>query len=233
LPDELHDRLHVRACAPPGSATKLMIVGRQAEAPRFQVRIRTTKENTLKLRRSLFALVTAVLAVGAWAGVATAAPATGTAQASSAATAQTHYIKSFLTGKCVEVFAHNADNGGAVLQWDCYGGTSEQWAFVSVDGSSSPDYYYLVAQHDQKCLTVNTNNANGDFLGDVNQWQCLGQANQMWHVIGGPNGTVQLQLKDKNGCLSLDTRGGTGNGQPLLNWACNQANSTELWQLAS
>ncbi|MEV6776563.1 RICIN domain-containing protein [Streptomyces syringium] len=182
----------------------------------------------MNLRGSLVGTVAALATTVAWMGVADAAPvrANGSKSAGSPQN-DVSYVRNWLSGKCADVAGYSSVNGARVQNWDCNTGTNQRWEFVPMgDGT----YYYVVAQHSGKCLTVDTSHPNGDFGGDVNQWQCLGQNNQMWRKAYVGNNAYNLVARHNGKCLDLDTRGGLGNGATIHNWSCGFG-TNQLWQL--
>jgi Ricin-type beta-trefoil lectin domain-like/Trypsin len=80
--------------------------------------------------------------------------------------------------KCLEVSGWGQGEGVPVLQWFCHtvgdGGTNQQFKAVR-----RGDGYELRARHSNKCVTANTNNANGSALF---QASCTGAPHQLWKL---------------------------------------------------
>ncbi len=167
--------------------------------------------------RRLFAVMAAVvMALVVGNGMAAAAPHDN----------PVYNIKNFLSQKCVDVFAFSGDNHARVTNWTCDGQTNQRWEERS---TGDPGYFYLVAGHSGKCLTVDISNADGDFGGDVVQYQCLGADTQMWSKTL-QNGFWIFTVKNNGKVLDLDTRNGVGDGANIHNWAWHNG-TNQLWSL--
>ncbi|GIE78514.1 hypothetical protein Aph02nite_44640 [Actinoplanes philippinensis] len=83
-----------------------------------------------------------------------------------------------LDGQCLDVTGGSGatGNGVPVQQWNCLTGqTNQQWRLEIVGYGIR-----LIARHSGKCLdVVNASKANGARL---QQWSCLGTANQAWDL---------------------------------------------------
>ena len=80
------------------------------------------------------------------------------------------------SGKCLEVFAFSQDNGGNVVQWDCWNGLNQQWLREDPDGDG---WFQLRNRNSGKCLEVFA--FSQDNGGNVVQWDCWGGVNQRWN----------------------------------------------------
>jgi hypothetical protein len=79
------------------------------------------------------------------------------------------------SGKCVDVVSASTADGAEIIQWDCHGGTNQQWE----TRTAGDGYVQLVSQHSGKCLDIEgastANNARAVL------WSCHGGTNQQWH----------------------------------------------------
>jgi hypothetical protein len=82
------------------------------------------------------------------------------------------------SGSCLDVSGGAVTDGAEVLQWQCHGGTNQQWTLRPAAGGTVS----LVNRASGKCLdVVNASGANGAKLV---QWSCTGSANQRWRRAG-------------------------------------------------
>jgi hypothetical protein len=76
------------------------------------------------------------------------------------------------SGKCMDAGWSHA-NSTPVVQWDCYDGATQQWAFrVNGDG------YAIMNLDSGKCLDAVWSHDNGTTLV---QYDCYAGATQVWH----------------------------------------------------
>lgn len=124
------------------------------------------------------------------------------------------------SSKCLDVSRASRDNGARVIQWDCHGGTNQQWRFVPVG-----NYFKIVARHSSKCLDVHS--GSRDNGARVIQWDCHGGDNQLWRLV--PAGRrVKIVAKHSGKCL--DVYGASrDNGARIIQWDCH-GGSNQLWK---
>ncbi|MEV6908400.1 RICIN domain-containing protein [Amycolatopsis sp. NPDC051071] len=90
-------------------------------------------------------------------------------------------------------------------------------------------YFYLVARHSGKCLTVDLSDEGTGQR--TNQFHCVGADTQMWRRAYQTQDNYLLVVRATGKVLSLDTRGGLGNGQPILTWP-HEYGSNQLWSFS-
>ncbi|MEM7181654.1 MAG: RICIN domain-containing protein [Spirochaetota bacterium] len=85
-------------------------------------------------------------------------------------------LKSYLSGKCLEVQPDGMFNNGATIQQsDCNGGKNQ---LFKAEGFGR--FLRFKIKHSGKCLEVeNFSTENG---GDIHQWTCNDQLNQKWYI---------------------------------------------------
>lgn len=90
----------------------------------------------------------------------------------------TYMLKASHSGKCLDVGGGSALNGAEVVQWDCHGGTNQQFQFVTVNGN--PSLVYIKPKHSGKCLEVGGGAMENG--ARINQWDCVDAPWQQWKV---------------------------------------------------
>ncbi|MET0304876.1 MAG: RICIN domain-containing protein [Solirubrobacterales bacterium] len=125
------------------------------------------------------------------------------------------------SGRCLDVYGADKENGASMQQWDCSSPVTQQnqvFTMVPVGG-----YVLLVARHSNRCVSV-----HGGLTEDgtpMLQWTCGTAPNndsQLYKVVDAGSGYVQLQLKHSGKCLTV--HGALKeNGVPMLQWTCGDA----------
>jgi hypothetical protein len=178
----------------------------------------------MRIRRGMAAMAMALTATAGGMGTAGAAT-TGTQGTSSWWVATGNYrITNQLNGQCLDVYNAYQHNEANVDTWGCNGTQNQSW-YVSF---SSDGHYFVKANHSGKCLTVNTSAPNGDFGGNVVQYDCVYGANQQWLIEDLHNGYVSIRARHNDKALDLDTRPKERNN--VHNWTY-YGNSNQQWML--
>ncbi|MCH7230548.1 RICIN domain-containing protein [Glycomyces sp. L485] len=129
------------------------------------------------------------------------------------------------SGKCADVVSASTANGAEIAQWECHGGTNQQWDLQDLGNG----YVQIVAAHSGKCLDVaNDSTANG---AKVIQYTCGNGDNQQWQVQDAPDGHVRLAARHSGKCLDV-TKESTADGARLQQWDCHSGNNQQ-WQIAA
>ncbi len=125
------------------------------------------------------------------------------------------------SGKCVDVVSASSADGAEIIQWDCHGGTNQQWEARSTgDG-----HVQLVSRHSAKCLDVSgASTANG---ARVILWSCNGGTNQQWQLRDNGGGYVQIVARHSGRCLDV-IGSSTANGTRLQQYGC-QSTAAQQW----
>ncbi|SDE49436.1 RICIN domain-containing protein [Glycomyces harbinensis] len=116
------------------------------------------------------------------------------------------------SGKCLDVVNGSTANGAEIIQYDCHGGTNQQWQLTATGGG----YYRIASQSSGKCLDVDgastANNAR------VIQWTCGSGTNQQWQLrtIGG---YVEIVARHSGKCLDV-VSSSTANSARLQQYDC-------------
>ena len=80
------------------------------------------------------------------------------------------------TGKALDIWLGQLDDGARIVQWDYWAGINQNWAISPVGAGA----FSIVGRHSSKALDVqDASKANG---AKVHQWYYLGLANQIWTV---------------------------------------------------
>jgi hypothetical protein len=83
--------------------------------------------------------------------------------------------------KCMEVYGFSTANGGAVKQWDCWGGVNQQW--IIAPSAGAPGFFDLINKNSLKSLDVTGwGTANGT---PIQQWDHLSGTNQQFALTPG------------------------------------------------
>jgi hypothetical protein len=80
------------------------------------------------------------------------------------------------TGKALDIWLGQQDDGARIVQWDYWAGINQNWAISPVGGGS----FSIVGRNSSKALDVqDASMSNG---AKVHQWYYYGLANQIWTV---------------------------------------------------
>lgn len=161
----------------------------------------------------------AILAVLA-AAVLHATPAT-------AAPDQTYKFFNAHWNLCIDVAYGSTGSGARIQNWDCYGGTPQQWRQVFIKRIDPFDYYELRNVNSNKCLDVPWGNpAPGVAL---QQMDCWGGDMQLWAVemTYAADQAYRIRNLMTNGCVSADAV--WGRGATIWQQPC-QLNDLQKWR---
>jgi len=129
------------------------------------------------------------------------------------------------SSKCLDVAAFSQDDGGAVYQWTCHGGTNQQWRLNPV----GPNTYLLVAVHSGKCLDVAAFSQNDG--GAVYQWTCHGGTNQQWRLSAPPVSGQAVTLTAVHSSKCLDVAAfSQDDGGAVYQWTCH-GGTNQQWRV--
>ncbi|MFI6449354.1 RICIN domain-containing protein [Kitasatospora sp. NPDC050543] len=81
---------------------------------------------------------------------------------------------------CLEIADWRTDNGAPTRQWDCTGGSNQQWSWTRIPGTG----YVLRNVHSGKCLEIDGRRYDSGAPGQ--QWDCWNGNNQIWYPLA-PN----------------------------------------------
>ncbi|WP_197034737.1 RICIN domain-containing protein [Glycomyces sp. NRRL B-16210] len=116
------------------------------------------------------------------------------------------------SGKCVDVVGGSSANGAEIIQYDCHGGSNQQWELANAGGG----YYRIVSEASGKCLDVDAastaNNAR------ILLWTCNGGTNQQWQLRTTGN-YVEIVARHSGKCLDVISSS-TANGTRLQQYDC-------------
>ncbi|GAA2674516.1 MULTISPECIES: RICIN domain-containing protein [Actinosynnema] len=169
-------------------------------------------------KKHLFKAAAAAVGLGAVIALTVATPS---AQAAVPAAGSTYTIAVKNSGKCLDVLDGNTANGALVAQWDCWGGTMQQW---TLRGSGSGTYA-LVNVATGKCLDIPYGTT--EYFVQAQQWSCSGDTMQQWRLTASGSGTYQLVNVASNLCLA-NKDAGQGLGVAIAQEGCT-ANSNKQW----
>ncbi|WP_100447643.1 ricin-type beta-trefoil lectin domain protein [Glycomyces xiaoerkulensis] len=117
------------------------------------------------------------------------------------------------SGKCIDVVSASTDDGAEIIQWDCHGGSNQQWELR--DAGSG--YVQLVSQHSGKCLDID--GASTDNNARAILWSCHSGDNQQWELRDAGSGNVELVARHSGKCLDV-IDSSTENGTRLQQYDC-------------
>lgn len=129
---------------------------------------------------------------------------------------------------CVDVAYGSVSSGARVQQWDCYGGTPEQWRFEYFGHVGSEPYYRVVNVNSNKCLDVRDGHlGNG---GIIQQYDCWNGRMQLWTPRTTPL-QHHVWLVNRNSDRCLDNTGwSTSPGTSLQQVECGRY-TAQYWRL--
>jgi hypothetical protein len=116
------------------------------------------------------------------------------------------------SGKCLDVYNADIQDGTRIQQWDCNGNPQQRFWITPV----SPGIYKIVAFNGKTLDVTNLSLANG---APIQQWEYLNGANQQWILAAVGGGEYKIQ--SLRSWKVLDVTGGpgaTGNGVLLQQW---------------
>jgi hypothetical protein len=100
------------------------------------------------------------------------------------------------SGKCLDLPGWSGARYEILQQYDCNGGTNQQWIFRPVgDG-----YYNIISRHSGQCVDVP---GSVTYPIEIQQYPCNGQTNQQWYYE--PT-TRQLIARNSGLCLGFSTQ---------------------------
>jgi hypothetical protein len=149
-----------------------------------------------------------------------------TASSASAATVDTNAWYTLInrnSGKALDVCGSSTADGACVQQYSGWGGTNQQFQFVSSGGG----YYRIKARHSSKVLDgYNFSTADG---AAVVQWADGNGTNQQWSLADSPDGYVRLI--NRNSGKALEVRGAaTTDGAAVVQYS-DWGGTNQQWQL--
>jgi hypothetical protein len=129
------------------------------------------------------------------------------------------------SNRCADVVSGSTADGAEIAQWDCHGGTNQQWLVQDAGGG----YIQIVAWHSGRCLDVRDGSAANN--ARLIQWPCNGGTNQQWRLEDAGGGYQRLVARHSGRCADV-TSGSTANGTRLIQYTCGGA-SNQQWRLAA
>ncbi|TDV56462.1 RICIN domain-containing protein [Actinophytocola oryzae] len=151
---------------------------------------------------------------------AAAVVAVPTASAAVPSVGATYQISVTNSGKCLDVTAGSADNGGLVQQWSCSG---DAWQRFTLGAAGS--YHTLTNVNSGKCLDIPYGTTESGV--QLQQWTCSGSTYQQWRLVASGAGTYQLVNVASGLCLA-NQNASSGSGVPIVQEACT-ANTNKQW----
>lgn len=127
------------------------------------------------------------------------------------------------SNKGLDVNGQSTANGGAIVQWDYWGGNNQQWKITNLGNG----YFSIINRNSNKALDVNGGStANG---ASVVQWDYAGGNNQQWQIID--MGFGFYEITNRNSGQSLDVNGAsTANGATVIQWPYGGGRNQQ-WQI--
>jgi endoglucanase len=127
------------------------------------------------------------------------------------------------SNKGLDVNDASTANGGAIVQWEYWGGTNQQWKL----NSAGSGLFSITNRNSSKGLDVYGSSTAGG--AGIVQWDYWGGTNQQWKVVD--IGFGYYQVTNVNSGLSLDVNGAsTANGAGIIQWYWS-GNRNQQWQI--
>ncbi|OQP57344.1 RICIN domain-containing protein [Niastella populi] len=127
------------------------------------------------------------------------------------------------SNKALDVNGSSTANGGAIVQWDYWGGNNQQWKITSLGNG----YYSIINRNSNKALDVNGGSTTAGT--GIIQWDYSGGNNQQWRIVD--MGFGYFEITNRNSGQSLDINGGsTTNGASAIQWPYNGGRNQQ-WQI--
>jgi endoglucanase len=127
------------------------------------------------------------------------------------------------SNKALDVNGSSTANGGAIVQWDYWGGNNQQWKITNLGNG----YYSIINRNSNKALDVNggsTTSGTG-----IIQYDYSGGDNQQWRIVD--MGFGYFEVTNRNSGQSLDVNGAsTANGGGAIQWPYNGGRNQQ-WQI--
>ncbi|GAB3652929.1 RICIN domain-containing protein [Glycomyces tarimensis] len=127
------------------------------------------------------------------------------------------------SGKCVDVVSGSTQNGAEIIQWDCHGGSNQQWQLQDAGGG----YYRIVSQAAGKCLDVDA--ASTADNARILLWTCSSGTNQQWQLRDAGSGHVEIVARHSGKCLDV-VSSSTENSARLQQYSC-WGGANQQWSL--
>jgi hypothetical protein len=125
------------------------------------------------------------------------------------------------SGKCVDVVSASTADGAEIIQWDCHGGTNQQWETrTAADG-----YTQLVSRHSGKCLDVDGASTAANARAIL--WTCHSGTNQQWQLRDTGDGHLEIVARHSGRCLDV-INSSTTNGTRLQQSDC-RGTASQHW----
>ena len=126
------------------------------------------------------------------------------------------------SGKALDVFAANLQDGGNLVQWADNGGSNQRWHVTDVGGG----YRTLFNQNSGRVLSVwQANTADG---ANAVQWVENSGGDQQWQLV--PAGSYYKIMARHSGKLLSVLGGSTADGAQVVQWA-DTGSLDQQWQL--
>jgi hypothetical protein len=164
---------------------------------------------------TLASVATAIAAYGQW-----LAPRPVDTQRTSPDTAHPFIIQSGWSGKCLDDYAFNTEEGASLVQYTCNSLRNQEW-YWTIDSSIRNAF-------SGKCMDAfSFGTVDGT---SVVQWTCNGRANQHWSVQFDSHGYSVLKSQYSGKCLD-DLAFGKEDGHRVVIWQCNDL-SNQVWLIS-
>ena len=134
------------------------------------------------------------------------------------------------SGKCIDVYGANKEDGASIVQWACDNPATVQnqvFGLIPIG-----EYVLILGRHSNRCLTVSGGETKDG--APMVQWTCQGSpANepQLFKFVPAGGSYVEMRLKHSNKCLTV--HGALKeNGVPMLQWTCANVDH-QKWTIQS
>lgn len=127
------------------------------------------------------------------------------------------------SNKGLDVNGSSTADGGAIIQWDFWGGINQQWRLVSQGNG----FFTIVNRNSGKVLDLR--DGSPAWGTDIVQWTDNDSTSQQWQITDIGFGYFEI-INRKSG-ISLDVNGSsTNNGEKIIEWPQNFGRNQQ-WQI--
>jgi hypothetical protein len=143
-----------------------------------------------------------------------------------------HQVTTFAnqnSGFCLAINAGSTENAARAIQWNCQGGTEQDWR---LDLRPSGNYA-IRNDHSGQCLAMGGGSTTAG--AEVLQWPCEGDshAEQMWSLVPGTAGYVSIKNVNSGLCVAMGAAS-TEQGHIAIQWGCGGVSHKEQqWKVTT
>ncbi|MCY1136912.1 RICIN domain-containing protein [Actinoplanes sp. Pm04-4] len=128
---------------------------------------------------------------------------------------------------CLAINAGSTENAARAIQWNCQGGTEQDWRLAQRPSGA----YEIRNDHSGQCLAIGSGSTEQG--AELLQWPCGGDTHleQTWALIPDGTGYNAIQNVNSKQCLAMGSASKTA-GQIVIQWGCRgTANREQQWKI--